>query len=634
MTTLASSSSLNSTAIRSPSNLPLNQSDAVTSLLSLGMAAAGTAPIPIRSTSSNQSTTSTTSLESSSGQRTVEGTAGSLSTTLGFPGSLSAAGVDNRAISVGPPGSTTTIANGGKHHRRLGSTGKTRRRLSDAREASARPILASPPASSGLLSLSSLSLSTSPGKPLAPRPPSTSLSGISIAALTGSAPIAIPISGGSLHAKGPPGNESTSLNDMDIEAGSVKSGSTPIPISSGKQKKRGVDYKCESCSKIYRHPNCLNKHRWEHTRQWREASKFVLSKHQQVQLLEAATILSFMGDGATSLPEDRSQWPTFLSGGSLPKVEPMGTKEHKPSSSISSASGLSSAFANMPISSSVPARMTTSTSMGGGPRMHDYTLPHSSSGVGVVGRPGLVGVSNMHRHHHHTRSMSASSTAGLSTSLSADVDSTIGQSSASGLSMTLPSTSVRSESSGSGSGSGSSGAEEEEPDIDIDVEVMDTEGGEDYNEKGLRRIENAAPPTIKATKSYPVPVSAPLGYGSYGRSASYGSYGGATTTPGFGSYGANGGYTTTGYQSAAAGYAPSNPYGSYGSGSFGTRRMHGPGALMKREDDEMSVGFSVKEEDENVEEEEEEEADDSIHLKKVNERRWDGMEMEVDMDMD
>jgi hypothetical protein len=37
---------------------------------------------------------------------------------------------------------------------------------------------------------------------------------------------------------------------------------------------------------IYRHPNCLNKHRWEHTRQWREASKFVLSKHQQVQLLE------------------------------------------------------------------------------------------------------------------------------------------------------------------------------------------------------------------------------------------------------------------------------------------------------------------------------------------------------------
>ena len=37
---------------------------------------------------------------------------------------------------------------------------------------------------------------------------------------------------------------------------------------------------------VYRHPNCLNKHRWEHTRQWREASKFVLSKHQQVQLLE------------------------------------------------------------------------------------------------------------------------------------------------------------------------------------------------------------------------------------------------------------------------------------------------------------------------------------------------------------
>lgn len=39
---------------------------------------------------------------------------------------------------------------------------------------------------------------------------------------------------------------------------------------------------------IYRHPSCLIKHRWEHTPHWREASKFVLSKHQQVQLLEVS----------------------------------------------------------------------------------------------------------------------------------------------------------------------------------------------------------------------------------------------------------------------------------------------------------------------------------------------------------
>lgn len=34
------------------------------------------------------------------------------------------------------------------------------------------------------------------------------------------------------------------------------------------------------------------KHRWEHTPQWQEASKFVLSKHQQVQLLEVSPFFS------------------------------------------------------------------------------------------------------------------------------------------------------------------------------------------------------------------------------------------------------------------------------------------------------------------------------------------------------
>jgi hypothetical protein len=35
-----------------------------------------------------------------------------------------------------------------------------------------------------------------------------------------------------------------------------------------------------SFRQIYRHPDYLNKHIWEHTRQWCEASKFVLSEHQ------------------------------------------------------------------------------------------------------------------------------------------------------------------------------------------------------------------------------------------------------------------------------------------------------------------------------------------------------------------
>ncbi|KAI9007198.1 hypothetical protein BC832DRAFT_434271 [Gaertneriomyces semiglobifer] len=56
-------------------------------------------------------------------------------------------------------------------------------------------------------------------------------------------------------------------------------------------------YKCETCGKVYKHPNCLLKHKWEHTEHWKEAAKFSLSKHQQVQLLEAASILVGFGLG-------------------------------------------------------------------------------------------------------------------------------------------------------------------------------------------------------------------------------------------------------------------------------------------------------------------------------------------------
>ncbi|KAJ7755273.1 hypothetical protein B0H14DRAFT_3512392 [Mycena olivaceomarginata] len=117
--------------------------------------------------------------------------------------------------------------------------------------------------------------------------------------------------------------------------------STPIPIAqpaaaaAGARKKRGVDHKCEACSKIYRHPSCLIKHRWEHTPHWRTLSSLpypgpggsagagtgVLSKHAQVQLLEAAAAilshLSLDSETGTSLPEDRGMWPRWVSGGAL-----------------------------------------------------------------------------------------------------------------------------------------------------------------------------------------------------------------------------------------------------------------------------------------------------------------------------
>jgi len=111
------------------------------------------------------------------------------------------------------------------------------------------------------------------------------------------------------------GRETLSDSEADARLVGMRAG-----ISLPKDRKKGVVFKCETCSKVYRHSSCLVKHRWEHSPHWRETSNFLLSKHQQVQLLEAAAILSHLAPsarGGSSLPEDRALWPAYLSGGNL-----------------------------------------------------------------------------------------------------------------------------------------------------------------------------------------------------------------------------------------------------------------------------------------------------------------------------
>ncbi|KZV68372.1 hypothetical protein PENSPDRAFT_687252 [Peniophora sp. CONT] len=229
------------------------------------------------------------------------------------PGSLG-----HKTLERGP-----AIQNGLKT-RRLSSTSQTRKRFSDAREAAARP---SSVTSSAAAALAGLSLS--PGS----------------------------ASGG-----------------MDSPLSSSVPDSEVIGEEGGKKKgKKGMLFTCESCSKVYRHPSCLIKHRWEHTPQWREASKLMLSKHQQVQLMEAAAILSNLSPASTggqSLPEDRSLWPSFLSGGALPGAKPIPAPR---SSSYAGKMG----------------RSASGGSGGSGPRLHEFGV---ASGVTRL-RPGVVAVS-------------------------------------------------------------------------------------------------------------------------------------------------------------------------------------------------------------------------------------------------
>ncbi|PHH63598.1 hypothetical protein CDD81_5690 [Ophiocordyceps australis] len=75
----------------------------------------------------------------------------------------------------------------------------------------------------------------------------------------------------------------------------------------GKESKRSnrVEVRCEKCGKGYKHSSCLTKHLWEHTPEWSYTSKLLISKHQQVQLLEAASVLVAMNgkDNTTTPPE-------------------------------------------------------------------------------------------------------------------------------------------------------------------------------------------------------------------------------------------------------------------------------------------------------------------------------------------
>ncbi|KAL9039028.1 MAG: hypothetical protein Q9214_005043 [Letrouitia sp. 1 TL-2023] len=68
-------------------------------------------------------------------------------------------------------------------------------------------------------------------------------------------------------------------------------------------KRASGDLKCEQCGKGYKHSSCLAKHLWEHTPEWSYTSKLLISKHQQVQLLEAATVLVGMNQDTCGLPE-------------------------------------------------------------------------------------------------------------------------------------------------------------------------------------------------------------------------------------------------------------------------------------------------------------------------------------------
>jgi hypothetical protein len=102
----------------------------------------------------------------------------------------------------------------------------------------------------------------------------------------------------------------------------------------------GGELKCEACGKNYKHSSCLTKHLWEHTPEWQYTSKLLISKHQQVQLLEAASVLVAMNaEGESSKDSDHSSASPAASGSSDPREDELSSTDTTPPPQIDEAAG-------------------------------------------------------------------------------------------------------------------------------------------------------------------------------------------------------------------------------------------------------------------------------------------------------
>lgn len=88
-------------------------------------------------------------------------------------------------------------------------------------------------------------------------------------------------------------------------------------ISEGETGRLKEELKCQACGKGYKHISSLAKHLWEHTPEWSMTSKLSISKHQQVQLLEAASILVSMNEEDETYTENKDSSVVDVSGHSF-----------------------------------------------------------------------------------------------------------------------------------------------------------------------------------------------------------------------------------------------------------------------------------------------------------------------------
>jgi len=98
-------------------------------------------------------------------------------------------------------------------------------------------------------------------------------------------------------------NDDMDEDEEDFKQSRMRRASEGQHLMKEGKKSSGSDLKCDKCGKGYKHSSCLSKHLWEHTPEWSYTSKLLISKHQQVQLLEAASVLVTMNQDGPTPPE-------------------------------------------------------------------------------------------------------------------------------------------------------------------------------------------------------------------------------------------------------------------------------------------------------------------------------------------
>ncbi|KAI0439603.1 hypothetical protein F4803DRAFT_32375 [Xylaria telfairii] len=150
-----------------------------------------------------------------------------------------------------------------------------------------------------------------------------------------SPPASLPTHRFTMHPK-PEGQESAiddDSNDMSadereggLQKARIRRASDGQPLTKEGRKSNRVELRCDKCGKGYKHSSCLTKHLWEHTPEWSYTSKLLISKHQQVQLLEAASVLVAMNTKDSTTPPDSARDFASEAGSASPPAS--GFSEH------------------------------------------------------------------------------------------------------------------------------------------------------------------------------------------------------------------------------------------------------------------------------------------------------------------